>query len=51
MPYGPPLYVIFLGHIFCKYGWLGVVRIVFNLCNFIASDEMPIVTFQGPKKT
>ena len=29
MPCGSALYGIFLGHIFCKYGGVGVVRTVF----------------------
>ena len=29
MQYGPPLYGIFWGHLFCKYGGVGVVRVIF----------------------
>ena len=30
MPYGPPLYGIFLGHIFLQIWGVGVVRIIFS---------------------
>ena len=34
MPYGPPLYGIYLGHIFCKYGGGGGGQNYFQLCDF-----------------